>query len=1342
MTVDEKIFSEGIDTGDFVIKATAKIPIRKFVQEVPQSIVDDMEAKYSSTLDDLLGHIDRRLRVAEEASKSFKLVLSPRRGDDLFKAIGDKPKKPVDPTHAGTRGGKFWIDSKGRVQYGDKPAGDHREASDKEISDYARTHLTPTIFVGHTNESMQAFLDSGYFNENDLQVIEWFREAVLKSDDVLGNVEGYKDLDSIIADAGAQNRFKYKTKTGAEALTSWLEKVFYNNISIEDSEGKELSKNDKKQLFQGILQKYNDAHNDPRVLDALKENSARLLTEANNSAQSLKDTKKLTEVSGIFDRLITPKNLQDSALEAMILMRAQNLLFTVTSGKQLGHSKEGKTNKKLKGQIHVNDGLLNATTSSNATFKEAFKEATPAQMVAFAIAKQLSDHQDLDTGDYDPSAFKNLDGSLKNSLKTFGFGKELEETLAGHHKQNDLPKNLDKHYAQRISELGSEVLDFINKQHQGGDLSLELVMSGNAIKALQDPASIKALRAKMENAALEVEKLLKSQEDDSWEVPEGMKNGLYNGKNKASNGKVFDLFTHQKQAVNWMATAKRGILAHSAGMGKTLSVISFLESQKAKGNAKCQRGMMFLPPALIPQWIKEVKDYAPESKILNLADYPSGDRAEVLKALGPQSDYIFVSKGLLTGKKDETGAEIEGGEDLDNNLIESVKGISDAALMVDEVHQGGFKNPKNAAHQLTAKVLEDSEYAFGMTATPVPNSPEDLFNITNLFAPGSIGSLESWQGKLDGNQWNPETNSVEISNWEDLKAINVRTKPRVMVRKFDDPDVAKELAAWLPPAPVLNKDVSPMFLDTRKGSNGLSQHDYVTKACAHMAADRVEELNNLRITRGQEPYPETLHAMLKTLLMLNFQRQATISPKLIDPGYDGPNPKIEKCAEVINDHFKQGGFSGKDQKGITVFCNYKKSFPLLKKELAEKYGIDPSLIGEIHSDSQHDRGATQDAFNEGKLKIMLIGIKAGGAGLNLQKKANHMVFIDDPFTATDKEQAIGRVWRTGQKDKVMVTKLHVHDSYDERLNELVRDKGILAQALTTRNFDDINKDVTKKVELLGAKPAQKPTMEELEKFKHISETMKISDDDLMNLDFDKGGGNLDSLEYHVNEKVKHKLPAHMQSAHDMHEYEKKRKDKILEDQAGDKLEQYKQAEKYFKAQGKPGQADYYTGMIARTKALLHPTKDHEEEHQKTKLKLEAKSKGEPTPETTKPVKPEKNKPVSEEYAANITSGAKKAALEGLAQHTVLPTPKKGVEHPYKDSSAVHDASRDKAVGANEKHHLSGSDLAFMWNAYKKQKPKTAKDFMDKVLGGIDFNTKTKLTIVKQALEHFKKDGLV
>ena len=598
------------------------------------------------------------------------------------------------------------------------------------------------------------------------------------------------------------------------------------------------------------------------------------------------------------------------------------------------------------------------------------------QAMMFLIAGHLSQHKDEESGKYDSDAFLNPDGSPIDDLSDFAMGKKLIKFMEEKNGSAISAGGEEAPQRSDLSLLGQQIAMTINDQHEGQAPGVEELMSANAAKLLAKPDAIKAVREKIAENLGNTKELLSAQENSEWEMPkEGpLANGKYGGTGKnvkslspsqinPQTGKPFELFSWQKQAINWMETAKRGILAHGAGLGKTTAAVAFIESMKAKG--KLKRGIFFLPPALIPQWTKEIEDYAPGNTILDLSRYPASLRTEILKSdLAKQATYILVSKGVLTGGGEDDGAGGTAGkeETADDSFITALQDVDEAALFTDEIHQGGFKNPDNAAHKITQKVLTGREYAFGMTATPLPNAPADLFHLTNLMAPGTLGKFTTWEGRLAQTTWNPEANGgvgqYEISNYSDLADLNARAKPRVFVKKFDDKDVAPELASVMPaaPKPIQNK----VFLSDKPGSNGISQLDYVHHGIPLMVEKRIDEINKEREAEGDEPLANA--GMVGKLLTLNLQRQATISPELIDPKYRGPAPKIDDCVNHIIDHFKPGG-GNKNGKGMIVFCNFKKAFPIIKRELAKR-GIDPSIIGEVHSDAEvKDRGATQDAFN-------------------------------------------------------------------------------------------------------------------------------------------------------------------------------------------------------------------------------------------------------------------------------------------------------------------------------------------------------------------------------------------
>jgi len=83
----------------------------------------------------------------------------------------------------------------------------------------------------------------------------------------------------------------------------------------------------------------------------------------------------------------------------------------------------------------------------------------------------------------------------------------------------------------------------------------------------------------------------------------------------------------------------------------------------------------------------------------------------------------------------------------------------------------------------------------------------------------------------------------------------------------------------------------------------------------------------------------------------------------------------------------------------------------------------------------------KDAWNAGKIKMLLVHPASAGHGLNLQKGPGAAVAIFDPFYSRELfEQVIGRLARQGQRKLVRVFKLVCVDTYDEFVYDCLEDK--------------------------------------------------------------------------------------------------------------------------------------------------------------------------------------------------------------------------------------------------------------------------------------------------------------
>jgi SNF2 family DNA or RNA helicase len=128
--------------------------------------------------------------------------------------------------------------------------------------------------------------------------------------------------------------------------------------------------------------------------------------------------------------------------------------------------------------------------------------------------------------------------------------------------------------------------------------------------------------------------------------------------------------------------------------------------------------------------------------------------------------------------------------------------------------------------------------------------------------------------------------------------------------------------------------------------------------------------------------------------------------------------------------------------GVVIFCTYLE--PL--RELLKHYGKDAGMIE--GSMKVTDRQKIIDDIAEGRKKIALISLKAGGMGINgLQYGSDKVIFLDQSWVPADHHQAQGRVHRNGQKNPVQSFYLLCPETIDEDMRELHIEKQRIADTI-------------------------------------------------------------------------------------------------------------------------------------------------------------------------------------------------------------------------------------------------------------------------------------------------------
>ena len=318
-------------------------------------------------------------------------------------------------------------------------------------------------------------------------------------------------------------------------------------------------------------------------------------------------------------------------------------------------------------------------------------------------------------------------------------------------------------------------------------------------------------------------------------------------------------------------------------------------------------------------------------------------------------------------------------------------------LILDEAQY--IKNSRARAAQVAC--LLSARHRLCLTGTPVQNHLGELWSQFHFLMPGLLG---------DEKAFNTHFRKPIEKQGDSARAhlLTRRLKP-FMLRRTKD-----KVATELPPKTEI---VLPIDL-------GGTQRDlYET---VRVAMDR-----KVRDEIGRKGLAASQIVILTALLKL---RQVCCDPRLLQPSSAAGSAKLDTLMDLLDTLLSEG-------RKVLVFSQFTSMLALVEDEL-RKRGVEYALL----TGSTVDRAAPVAAFQDGRVGVFLISLKAGGVGLNLTA-ADTVIHYDPWWNPASENQATDRAWRIGQAQPVFVYKLIARGTLEEKIQELQRRKGALADAL-------------------------------------------------------------------------------------------------------------------------------------------------------------------------------------------------------------------------------------------------------------------------------------------------------
>ena len=322
-------------------------------------------------------------------------------------------------------------------------------------------------------------------------------------------------------------------------------------------------------------------------------------------------------------------------------------------------------------------------------------------------------------------------------------------------------------------------------------------------------------------------------------------------------------------------------------------------------------------------------------------------------------------------------------------------------VIADEAQH--VKNPRSGTAKALRTIPSGSRVA--LTGTPVENNLTDLWAILDWTTPGLLGTLTAFRSS-----WAKPIETGEDPTAADRLARLVR--PFLLRRRKVDPGIAPEL----PP-----KTETDHAVALTREQVGL--YEAVVR----------ETMAEIEATRGMARRGLVVKLLTALKQICNHPAHYLKQP---DGRLDGRSGKLELLDELVDTIVSEDG-------AVLVFTQYVAMARLLERHLAMRE-IPAQLL---HGGTPvRTRDAMVADFQDGKVPVFLLSLKAGGTGLNLTR-ADHVVHFDRWWNPAVEEQATDRAHRIGQTRPVQVHRLIAEGTVEDRIAAMLASKRSIAEAV-------------------------------------------------------------------------------------------------------------------------------------------------------------------------------------------------------------------------------------------------------------------------------------------------------
>ncbi|MCD4838197.1 DEAD/DEAH box helicase [Neobacillus sedimentimangrovi] len=439
----------------------------------------------------------------------------------------------------------------------------------------------------------------------------------------------------------------------------------------------------------------------------------------------------------------------------------------------------------------------------------------------------------------------------------------------------------------------------------------------------------------------------------------------------------------------------KAILADEVGLGKTIEAGLILKEYMIRGLVK--KALILVPASLVTQWAQELnnKFYIP--------------------AVTQRKSYVWDQCDVIVSSIDTAKR---------NPHRDIIYKQNYDLVIIDEAHK--LKNNKTKNYEFVQNLKK--KFCLLLTATPIQNRIEEIFNLVSLLKPGHLGSESVFYEKYkrDSRSFNDDEHLKELVNKVMIRNRRADTGIKWTKRHVETIPIEFSDEEWdLYNSISQLKDIGEWFQ-----TSSFSVMTLQREACSSREAVFYTLKNMLQ--KKEDPSQ-------------SFQNQIDFLIKKVEAVKR--NSKAEKALELIQ----------KINDKVIIFTEYRAT------QLYLQWFLKQNGITSVPFRGGFKRGK-KDWMRElfQKHAQVLIATEAGGEGINLQF-CNHIINFDLPWNPMRLEQRIGRIHRLGQEKDVMIYNFAIKNTVEEHILKLLYEKielfekviGELDDILTKLEFGNI-----------------------------------------------------------------------------------------------------------------------------------------------------------------------------------------------------------------------------------------------------------------------------------------------